>query len=239
MWYWFWLRHVACKNLLISTELSAIWTNITLGTQKQRAEESRRALILVLPQRESIPGCFNSIDASASTGSALVPTRTFSRGSRILSVLLNILKRTAELTPELQQRPERWYLFFIPFFHGFSRLSKDRFNTATPTLYPEHTSECQLYAHKSSGSSEEEGLHFGATVSDSSKAFCLTGRITIQVFVGGVTETTMTLWWYSFMVKVRRTYCTGGLGPWRLWWPASRAALRLPLQTQSEERGDS
>lgn len=35
-----------------------------------------------------------------------------------------------------------------------------------------------------------------------------------------------------------RTYCTGGPGPRRLWWPAGRAAPRLRLQTQSgEERG--
>ncbi len=70
-----------------------------------------------------------------------------------------------------QQHAVCEYLFFIIpflssplFLHYFSHLSEDRFNTATPTLNPEHTSACQVYAHKSSGSKEEGGLHFGLTV---------------------------------------------------------------------------
>ena len=77
---------------------------------------------------------------------------------------------------ESKHKQQQVYLFFHPFLRYFSHLSKDRFNTATPTLYPEHTSACRLYAHKSSGGYEEGGLHFGLTVAYCLKALCLTGR---------------------------------------------------------------
>lgn len=127
----------------------------------------------------------------------------------------------------------RLFAVFLP------HLTKDRFNRATPTLNLKHTSACQLYAHKSSGSQDEGGLHIGITVVYTLKAFCLTGRPWLEQryrCLGGChgkdNDSLMIffLWW-----RGKRTYCTGGPGPRRLWWPASHAALRLRLQTQSEE----
>lgn len=68
------------------------------------------------------------------------------------------------------------FVFHLLFLLDFYHLSKDRFNAATPTLHPEHTSACQLYAHKSPGSQEGGRFTFGLTVAPCLKAFCLSGR---------------------------------------------------------------
>lgn len=146
---------------------SATWTNMTLSTQKHSNEESWRALVLVVPQHQPTPKSQSRkilnmlvITCSLPQQRTLKCLHLYSarvtelRTSERWDALLNILKGSRNIVESKTAAYCMVVFVFRPpfFFHYFSHLSRDWFNTATPTLNPEHTSACQLYAHKSSGS---------------------------------------------------------------------------------------
>lgn len=71
-----------------------------------------------------------------------------------------------ECKQKQQQTALCHFSVLCPFFGAFSlrTLSKNTFNTVTPTLNPEHTLTRQLYAHKSSGSSGGGGRAYTLSV---------------------------------------------------------------------------